>query len=82
MATVWASLVFALVLLVIILVFVFQNLQSVKVSFISLHGRFPLALALVFAAVLGALLVVCLGSVRIVQLRRVARRNLRAQPPA
>lgn len=74
----WASLIFALVLLIVILIFIFQNLQSARVSFVSLHGRFPLGLALLFAAVLGALFAVCLGVVRIVQLRLVARRNLRA----
>lgn len=79
-ATVWTSLIVALVLLVVALIFIFQNLQSTRISFFTLHGRYPLAAALVFAAVLGALFVVCLSGVRILQLRIQARRNLKAQP--
>ncbi|MGH9064478.1 MAG: lipopolysaccharide assembly protein LapA domain-containing protein [Acidimicrobiales bacterium] len=81
-ATIWTSLIFGLIFLIVILIFIFQNLQSVQVSFITLSGRFPLALCLLFAAILGALIVLSLGTVRIVQLRRLARRNLRSQPPA
>jgi uncharacterized integral membrane protein len=59
-------------------VFIFQNLQDVKVSFFAASGSLPLALALLFAAVLGALIVLTLGSVRIVQLRRAVKRRSRA----
>jgi uncharacterized integral membrane protein len=63
----WKSLVPALV--------VVQNLEKAKVSFLIFSGRFPLALALLVAAALGALVVFCLGSVRIVQLRKAFRRH-------
>lgn len=76
--TLWATLIFGLVILVAILIFIFQNLKDARISFVTLHGRFPLGLALLFAAVLGALLAVCVGVVRMVQLRLLARRNLRA----
>lgn len=76
--TLWATLILGLVILIAILIFIFQNLQDARISFVTLHGRFPLGLALLFAAVLGALLAVCVGVVRMVQLRLLARRNLRA----
>lgn len=64
-----------LVLLAVILLFVFQNLRSTKVSFATASGRLPLAVALLAAAALGGLLVFALGSVRIIQLRKVIRRS-------
>ena len=48
-----------------------ENLRSTKVTFLGFSGTLPLALALLAAAALGALLVLALGSVRIVQLRKV-----------
>jgi uncharacterized integral membrane protein len=71
----------ALILLIVMLVFIFQNLHDVKVSFFTASGSLPLALALLLAAILGALIVLCLGSIRILQLRRtVKRRSRRAGP--
>jgi len=64
-----------MVLLVVLLVFILQNLQRVKVSFFTVHWRAPLAVDLLFATVLGGLVVFAAGSVRIIQLRRTARRN-------
>jgi uncharacterized integral membrane protein len=71
----WKSLVPALVFAAVMVIFVVQNLQKAKVSFLMFSGRFPLALALLVAAALGALVVFCLGSVRIVQLRKAFRRH-------
>jgi putative membrane protein len=73
----WVGLVPALVFLVVILVFVFQNLHNVKISFFTASGSAPLALAVLLAAVLGALIVLCLGSIRILQLRRTVRHRSR-----
>jgi hypothetical protein len=56
--------------LLVMLIFVFQNLQRSEVSFLGLSGDAPLGLALLGAALLGGLVVFCLGSVRILQLRK------------
>jgi uncharacterized integral membrane protein len=61
----------------VILVFIFQNLHSVKISFFTASGSFPLALAVLLAAVAGAVIVLLLGSIRIIQLRRTVRRRSR-----
>ncbi len=71
----WKSLVPALVFAAVMVIFIVQNLHKAKVSFLMFSGRFPLALALLLAAALGALVVFCLGSVRIVQLRKAFRRH-------
>lgn len=73
----WVRVLPALVLLAATLVFVLQNLRSAKVSFFTASGRFPLGLALLAAAALGALVVLALGSVRIVQLRHLVHRASR-----
>jgi uncharacterized integral membrane protein len=73
----WMALVPALVFLVVMLVFIFQNLHNVKISFFTASGSFPLALTVLLAAIVGALIVLCLGSIRILQLRRIVRRRSR-----
>lgn len=70
----WLRVLPALIILAAILMFVFQNSKSTKVSFAVASGRIPLAVALLAAAALGALLVLAVGSIRIIQLRKVIRR--------
>jgi len=61
--------------LVLVLVFILQNLQGVAVSFLILHGKVPLGVALLVAATLGGVIVVAAGAARVVQLRRARRRT-------
>jgi lipopolysaccharide assembly protein A len=66
-----------------LIIFIAQNVHTVDVSFLVWRGRFPLAVAMLAAALLGAVLTLVLGSTRIVQLRRTARRRgERAASPA
>jgi lipopolysaccharide assembly protein A len=70
--------------LVLILIFILQNLQDAEGYFLTFHGRLPLAVALLFAMVLGAVVVLSFGAGRILQLRMVARRARdlsRGKPP-
>jgi putative membrane protein len=73
----WTAVVAGLVLLIVILVFILQNQQSVEVSFLVFSGHLPLAVALLFAMILGALIVFAFGAARILQLRMVAGRARR-----
>ncbi|HET9411150.1 MAG TPA: lipopolysaccharide assembly protein LapA domain-containing protein [Candidatus Dormibacteraeota bacterium] len=73
----WTAIVIGLVALVVILVFILQNQQSVQVSFLMFGGRLPLAVALLFALILGAVIVFAFGAARILQLRMVAGRARR-----
>ncbi len=61
-----------------ILVFILQNGQRARVRFLMADGTLPLGVALLFAALLGALLVLVAGAARVLQLRVVARRHRRA----
>ena len=75
---VWTMVGVGVVLLVAILVFILQNGQRVRVRFLIANGTLPLGVALLFAALLGALLVLVAGAARVLQLRVVARRHRRA----
>jgi putative membrane protein len=68
----WTAVVVGLVALVVILVFILQNQQRVEVSFLMFSGHLPLAVALLFAMILGALIVFAFGAARLLQLRMVA----------
>ena len=73
----WTAIVIGLVGLIVILVFILQNQQSVEVTFLVFKGHLPLAVALLFALILGAIIVVAFGAARILQLRMVAGRARR-----
>ena len=73
----WTAIVVGLLALVVILIFILQNQQRVDVSFLIFSGHLPLAVALLFAMILGALIVFAFGAARILQLRMVAGRARR-----
>jgi uncharacterized integral membrane protein len=74
---VWTMVGIGVVLLVAILVFILQNGQRVRVRFLMVDSTLQLGVALLFAALLGALLVLVAGAARVLQLRVVARRHRR-----
>jgi uncharacterized integral membrane protein len=76
----WTAMVVGLLALVVILVFILQNQQSVEVAFLVFHGHLPLAVAMLFALILGAVVVFAFGAARIFQLRIVAGRARRKGP--
>jgi putative membrane protein len=76
----WTAIVVGLLALVVILVFILQNQQGVEVTFLFFKGRLPLAVALLFALILGAVIVFAFGAARILQLRMVAGRARRKGP--
>ncbi|MCY7340955.1 MAG: lipopolysaccharide assembly protein LapA domain-containing protein [Pseudonocardia sp.] len=70
----WTGLILSALVLVVLLVFILQNLARVQITFLGLTGSLPLGVALLLAAVAGLLLVAIPGGFRILQLRRAARR--------
>lgn len=73
----WVGLTLGAVVLVLLLVFILQNLVQVPIYFFGASGQLPLGVALLLAAVAGVLIVAIPGSGRILQLRRAARRQRR-----
>jgi lipopolysaccharide assembly protein A len=72
---VWTMVGIGVILLVAILVFILQNGQRIRMQFLMVNGTLPLGVALLFAALLGALLVLVAGAARVLQLRVLARRH-------
>jgi len=77
--TLWVALGVGFVLLVVVLVFVMENLHSVRASFFGAHWDLPLGVDILLGALLGGAVVLLFGAVRIIQLRRLARRHHRAR---
>jgi uncharacterized integral membrane protein len=71
---IWVAVVALVVLLVLLAVFILQNTESVRISFLGWEGDAPLAAALLIATAIGLLIAVAAGSLRILQLRRRVRR--------
>jgi uncharacterized integral membrane protein len=70
----WIILLIGVVLLAFLLVFVLQNLDSVRIHFLSADFTMPLGVALLLAAIGGALICSVPFAARIFQLRRATRR--------
>lgn len=75
MGGVWVGLALSAVVLLLLLIFILENEQKVDIAYFGAHGHLPLGVALLLAALAGALLVLIPGTARIVQLRRTARRH-------
>ena len=75
----WVGLILSALVLLLLLVFILQNDEPVQISFFALEGVLPSGVALLLAAILGILLVAIPGSLRILQLRRAARRKARPE---
>ena len=69
------ALIAGAIVLILLLVFILENTQSVKISYFGAGFHMPLGVALLLAAIGGALLVGIVGTARIVQLRRSVRRQ-------
>ena len=64
--------------LIVVLIFIIENAHAVTISFFGAHGQISLAVALLLAAIAGALVMAAAGTARIAQLRLTIRRNRRA----
>lgn len=73
----WTGLWAAAVVLIAFIVFLLSNTGSVQISFAGFHGDLPLAVALLIAMVTGIVITLIVGTARITQIRRVARKRRR-----
>ena len=72
------ALIAGALVLVVVLIFIIQNAHTVTITFFGAHLRISLAVALLLAAIAGALIMAAAGTARITQLRMTMRRNRRA----
>ncbi|MEU7629038.1 lipopolysaccharide assembly protein LapA domain-containing protein [Nocardia sp. NPDC049220] len=71
----WTGLIAGALILVILLIFILQNLATVEVSLFFWHFSLPLGVAVLLSVIGGALVMASVGGVRILQLRRVAKKG-------
>jgi lipopolysaccharide assembly protein A len=76
------ALIIGVTTLTVLVIFMVQNAHTVNLSFLGAHLVLPVAVALLLAAVAGALLMAAAGTARITQLRRALRRTRRHRPPS
>jgi uncharacterized integral membrane protein len=68
------SLIAGAIVLILLLVFILENTESVKIAYFGATAHLSLGVALLIAAIAGALLVGTVGTARILQVRRHAGR--------
>ncbi|WP_233159506.1 lipopolysaccharide assembly protein LapA domain-containing protein [Pseudonocardia sp. MH-G8] len=73
----WTGLILSALVLLLLLVFILQNSTPIRINFFTVSGTLPAGVALLLAAIAGLLLVAIPGGLRILQLRRAARRSPR-----
>jgi uncharacterized integral membrane protein len=71
----WMGLILSALVLLVLLIFILQNSAPVQITFLGVSGTLPIGVALLLAAIAGLLLVAIPGGLRILQLRRAARRR-------
>ncbi|HEY4456407.1 MAG TPA: lipopolysaccharide assembly protein LapA domain-containing protein [Pseudonocardiaceae bacterium] len=76
----WVGVTVAAIVLLVLLVFIIENSQTVDVGFFGAHGHLSLGVAMLLAAICGVLLVAIPGYGRIIQLRRAMRRAAKPTP--
>jgi lipopolysaccharide assembly protein A len=74
------GLIAGVISLIVVMIFIIQNAHTVDISFFGAHLHLSLAVALLLAAIAGALLMAAAGTARITQLRRIMRRDRRKTP--
>ncbi|MFC7447211.1 LapA family protein [Rhodococcus daqingensis] len=73
-AATWTGLVIGVLVLILLLVFILQNLDKVRLQLFFWEFSLPLGVSLLMAAIAGALIMALAGGVRILQIRRVAKK--------
>ncbi len=71
----WSSLIVGFLVLILLLIFITQNTASSDFQFLGWHWSLPLGVAILLAAVVGGLITVAVGTARILQLRRAAKKH-------
>lgn len=75
-AALWSALIAGFLVLIVLLVFITQNTESIPLTFLGWHWSLPTGVAILLAAVGGGLLTALAGTARIYQLRRAAKKSL------
>ena len=75
------ALIAGIAVLIVVLIFIIQNAHAVSITFLGAHLQLSLAVALLLAAIAGALIMAAAGTARITELRQTMRRDRRKSNP-
>ena len=78
-ATTWIALILGAIVLVLLLIFVIQNNQTAGFEYFSARFDLPLGVAMLLAAIAGALVMALVGSVRMIQMGWTIRKLRKQQ---
>ena len=78
----WTALIIGFLILILLLIFVAQNVEAASFAFFTWRWSLPKGVAILLAAVGGGLLTVAVGTARILQLRRAAKKIHKAAKAA
>jgi uncharacterized integral membrane protein len=79
---IWVGLIGSAIVLILLLVFILQNSQTVVIHFLSFTGHLSFAVTMLIAAVSGLLLIAVPGTVRILELGRALKKTARPDTAA
>lgn len=71
----WVALILGILALTLLLIFILQNQDQVLVHLFAWDFTVPLGVGFLFAALFGALIMACVGALRMFQLRRQIRKR-------
>jgi uncharacterized integral membrane protein len=71
--TVWLALIAFVVVLLLLLIFILQNSENVKIKYFGASGRVGFGVAMLLSAVAGSILTLLIGSARIIQLKMAGK---------
>ncbi|MEV0028027.1 lipopolysaccharide assembly protein LapA domain-containing protein [Nocardia sp. NPDC050793] len=69
----WVGLVVGTLIMIVLLIFILQNLETIQVSLFFWEFHLPIGVAVLLSVICGALVMALVGGMRILQLRRAAK---------
>jgi uncharacterized integral membrane protein len=76
-AAAWWALLVGSLTLIVLLIFITQNLNETTIHFLGWQWNTPVGVAFLVAAISGSLITVLTGTARMIQLRRAAKKHMR-----
>ena len=80
-AAAWWALIGGSLTLIVLLIFITQNLDGTTIHFLAWQWSTPVGVAFLVAAISGSLITVMTGTARMMQLRRAAKKHMRTHHP-